>query len=112
MEKINECKCAQEEMALCCKMQQAGLRKAVETLKTWDSISRSGAKATLKMIMHSLETYKCLPASSLKSRVEYATKVLETPWKSIHNKEIDKLKTEDQIMIKMVIEEIETFLAS
>lgn len=64
----------EEAKGFCWKMQKAGLSLAVEELCT---SNKEESKAILRSLIHSLETYQCIPCEKLLERLKWTLKEVE-----------------------------------
>ena len=92
-----ECKCKQ----ICCKMQNQGLRCAINTLRVHRDNSNTILR-TLEAIYNSLSVYSCLPGTCLLERVKWVYDNIEGGNAPLYTSEGTKLN--------MLIKELEVFV--
>lgn len=92
-----ECKCKQ----ICCKMQNQGLRCAINTLRARQNNTKT-ILGTLEAIYNSLSVYSCLPGTCLLKRVKWV-------YNNIQGGN-GPLYTSEETKVDMLIKELEVFV--
>ena len=94
-----ECKCKQ----ICCKMQNDGLRKAIDGLKNYQFNSNT-ILDILSAIYNLLKVYSCMPGTCLLKRVQWVYDNVTSGNASLYDSE--------KIKVNMLIAELEAFLGN
>lgn len=95
--------CTCNQKALCCKMQNAALRRALKELSKHKTNSYcSEVRKIFYAIEALLKEYNCIPCEKLINRVNWT--IAEIPDKD------KELSNDDVVKVRMLIDELEVFL--
>lgn len=89
------------EKVICQKMRNAGLQCAIDSIVA--EKVRDNYKTLLSGTLNLVKSYECLPCSVLVARIEFILQELE-------KREEEKIRDDEQMLIRMLLKELEVFI--